>query len=98
MPLVGDRLKARREEIVLEHVDAENARDYERALATFDHPRYEFVATDDVYDGAEEVMALTRGQGFGAESAWKYVTWLTIGYMVARGIAKSGSREHYDAS
>lgn len=36
------------------------------------------------------------GQGFGAESAWKYVTWLTIGYMIARGIAKAGSYEHDD--
>jgi hypothetical protein len=33
------------------------------------------------------------GQGFGAESAWKYVTWLTIGYLVARGLAKAGSYE-----
>ena len=31
------------------------------------------------------------GQGFGAEKAWLYVTLLTIGYMVSRGIAKSGS-------
>jgi steroid delta-isomerase-like uncharacterized protein len=53
---VGDRLRARREEIALEHVDAENARDYERALATFDHPRYEFVATDEVFEGAEQVI------------------------------------------
>ena len=53
---MGDRLRARREEIVLEHVDAENACDYERALATFDHPRYEFVATDEVFEGAEQVM------------------------------------------
>ncbi len=36
------------------------------------------------------------GQGFGAESAWKYVTWLTIGYMVARGLAKAGSYERDD--
>jgi hypothetical protein len=33
------------------------------------------------------------GQGFGADTAWKYVTWLTIGYMVARGLAKAGSYE-----
>jgi hypothetical protein len=33
------------------------------------------------------------GQGFGAESAWKYVAWLTIGYMISRGLAKSGSYE-----
>ncbi len=36
-------------------------------------------------------------QAFGAKSAWLYVTLLTIGYMISRGLAKSGSREHYDA-
>jgi hypothetical protein len=30
--------------------------------------------------------------GFGAERAWFYVTLLTIGYLVSRGLAKSGSR------
>ena len=34
---------------------------------------------------------------FGAAQALQYVTFLTIGYMVARGLAKSGSRERYDA-
>ena len=29
---------------------------------------------------------------FGAEQAWRYVTYLTIGYLIARGLAKSGSR------
>lgn len=36
------------------------------------------------------------GQGFGAEQVWLYATLLTIGYMVSRGLAKSGSRENYD--
>jgi multisubunit Na+/H+ antiporter MnhB subunit len=31
------------------------------------------------------------GQGFGA---WMYVTWLTVGYMISRGLAKAGSRSH----
>jgi len=31
------------------------------------------------------------GQGFGADKTRLYVTLLTIGYMVSRGIAKSGS-------
>jgi hypothetical protein len=31
------------------------------------------------------------GQGFGAERAWLYVTMLTIGYLVSRGLAKAGS-------
>ena len=34
---------------------------------------------------------------FGADKAWLYVTLLSIGYMVSRGLAKSGSREHYNA-
>ena len=29
---------------------------------------------------------------FGAQDALRYITYLTIGYMVARGLAKSGSR------
>jgi hypothetical protein len=36
------------------------------------------------------------GQGFGADHVWLYATLLTIGYMVSRGLAKSGSREYYD--
>lgn len=31
------------------------------------------------------------GQGFGADRAWLYVTILTVGYMVSRGLAKAGS-------
>ena len=38
-----------------------------------------------------------NADGFGAEQAWFFVTLLTIGYMISRGLAKSGSREHYDA-
>jgi len=53
-------MASRREELVRKHVEAENAADYDTALATFQHPRYEYVATDEVYDGAEEVMAHWR--------------------------------------
>jgi hypothetical protein len=31
--------------------------------------------------------------GMGAKQAWLYVTILTVGYMISRGIAKSGSYE-----
>src|SRR4051794_34048483 len=34
--------------------------------------------------------------GFDAQHAWLYLTLLTIGYMVSRGLAKSGSRDFYD--
>jgi len=33
---------------------------------------------------------------FRADRAWLYITLLTIGYMISRGFAKSGSREPYD--
>jgi hypothetical protein len=33
--------------------------------------------------------------GLGARQAWLYVTILTVGYMISRGLAKSGSREPY---
>jgi hypothetical protein len=33
---------------------------------------------------------------FGAERAWLYITILTVGYLLSRGLAKSGSYEPYD--
>jgi hypothetical protein len=33
---------------------------------------------------------------FNAEQAWRYITFLTVGYMLSRGLAKAGSREPYD--
>jgi len=38
------------------------------------------------------------GQGFGVDKAWLYVTILAVGYMISRGLAKSGShsRHHSD--
>ena len=38
-----------------------------------------------------------RGDVFLADTAWFYVTLLTIGYMVSRGLAKAGSRARSDA-
>ena len=40
--------------------------------------------------------AVTDVSDFGPQEAWFYVTLLTIGYMVSRGLAKSGSREPFD--
>jgi steroid delta-isomerase-like uncharacterized protein len=53
-------MASKREQLVRDHVDAENAGDLDAALATFKHPRYEYVATDEVYDGADEVMGHWR--------------------------------------
>jgi hypothetical protein len=33
--------------------------------------------------------------GYGARQAWLYFTILTVGYMISRGLAKSGSRDPY---
>jgi hypothetical protein len=38
-----------------------------------------------------------RGDYFLADKAWLYVVILSVGYMVSRGLAKSGSRHHGDA-
>jgi len=51
-------LEARRLAVVLEHVEAENEQDLDRAMATFDRARYELVPTGLVVDGEEAVRAL----------------------------------------
>ena len=48
-------LRARREAVVREHMEAENRLDWDATLATFRHPRYELVATGQVFDGEEQV-------------------------------------------
>jgi hypothetical protein len=50
------------------------------------------VVTANLYDGNG-----TDGDPFGATTAMRYVVYLTIAYLVSRGLAKSGSREAYDA-
>ncbi|QIK66528.1 hypothetical protein G7072_09345 [Nocardioides sp. HDW12B] len=46
--------------------------------------------------GVLVASALTDTSDFGPQEAWFYVTLLTIGYMVSRGLAKAGSRDFYD--
>jgi steroid delta-isomerase-like uncharacterized protein len=50
-----DDLRHRREAVVRRHMEAENAHDYDTVLATFAHPRYELMATGQVFDGEAEV-------------------------------------------
>jgi hypothetical protein len=42
------------------------------------------------------VVDESNSGGFGAKQAWLYATILTVGYMVSRGLAKSGSSDPYD--
>ena len=53
-------LRARREALVIEHMESENQHKFDVSLATFDHPRYELVATGEVFDGPEEVTEYYR--------------------------------------
>ena len=46
---------------------------------------------------AAAVIDETDAGGLGARQAWLYITILTVGYMVSRGLAKAGSRDPYDA-
>ena len=50
-------IRKKREAIVIEHMESENRHEFDVTLATFDHPRYELIATGDVHDGPEEVAA-----------------------------------------
>ena len=45
---------------------------------------------------AAAVVDENNAGGMGANQAWLYVTILTVGYMVSRGLAKAGSRQPYD--
>jgi predicted ester cyclase len=53
-------LREHRERIVREHMESENVHEFDRTLATFRHPRYELIATDQVHDGADEVSEYFR--------------------------------------
>ena len=59
MPTTDD-LRRRRLAVVREHMETENAHDFDATLATFEHPRYEIVPTGDVFDGPEEVAGYYR--------------------------------------
>jgi steroid delta-isomerase-like uncharacterized protein len=60
--MLSPELRARREAIVREHMESENAHEFDTTIATFEHPRYELVATGDVYEGEDAV------RGYYAES------------------------------
>jgi steroid delta-isomerase-like uncharacterized protein len=47
-----------REATVRHHMDAENAHEFERCIDAFAHPRYEIVATGEVWDGRSGVNSL----------------------------------------
>ena len=50
-----EELRAIRERTVREHMASENVHDFDTTIATFDHPRYELIATGAVHDGEAAV-------------------------------------------
>jgi hypothetical protein len=81
-------------------------RDVPRRLSTETKSAFkttEFMAYVVVLAGTLIAGAVTKASGyagshdpFRADRVWLYVTVLTVGYMVSRGIAKAGSRQPYD--
>ncbi len=55
-----DALRERRLELVRLHMQSENDLDFDTTMSTFDHPRYELVATGQIYDGPDEVAGYYR--------------------------------------
>ena len=80
--------------------------DHGRRLSTETEAAFkttEFIAYVAVLVGLLIAGAVTKAGGyagshdpFRADRVWLYITVLTVGYMVSRGIAKAGSRQPYD--
>lgn len=74
------------------HEDARPAR-FETVETKPSHKTSELIAYVLTVIGVLVASAVVDdNSGFGAQDAWFYVTLLTIGYMVSRGLAKAGSR------
>jgi steroid delta-isomerase-like uncharacterized protein len=54
-PANAGSLRECREAVVRAHMQSENEHDFDTTIGTFSHPRYEIIATGDVYDGEAEV-------------------------------------------
>jgi len=74
-------------------------RDRSRRLTTETKASYkttELVAYIIVLIGILVASAVADAEDFGTYDAWRLITYLTIGYMIARGLAKAGSHDPYD--
>jgi hypothetical protein len=73
--------------------------DLERRISSETKPSFkttELIAYVVAVVGVLIASAVTDASDFGAQEAWRYITYLTIGYMIARGLAKSGARNFFD--
>jgi steroid delta-isomerase-like uncharacterized protein len=60
MTAADPSLRERRLDVVRRHMESENELDFATTLATFEHPRYELIATGQIFDGADEVSGYYR--------------------------------------
>lgn len=61
--MTTEELRARRLAVLEQHFSSEVDQEFDRTLATFaGHPRYEIMATGQVFDGDDEVLAYHRAQ------------------------------------
>jgi steroid delta-isomerase-like uncharacterized protein len=59
--MLDNELRQRRLALIEEHMNTEVTKEFDRTLATFNgHPRYEIMATGQVFDGDDEVMNYYR--------------------------------------
>ena len=73
--------------------------DYTRRITTETKASFkttEFFAYLAAVVGVLIASAMVDASDFGPQEAWRFVTYLTIGYMIARGLAKAGSSDPYD--
>jgi hypothetical protein len=41
------------------------------------------------------IATYVEDANLGAEEGWRYATWVAVAYILARGLAKAGTREPY---
>lgn len=58
--MTDPELRAHREAVVRQHMEAENVHDFDAVIDTFSHPRYELIASDRIHDGEAEVRDYFR--------------------------------------
>lgn len=54
--MISEEMREKREAVVNEHFESEAAQEFDRTLDTFDHPHYEIMASNQIFDGPDEVM------------------------------------------
>jgi hypothetical protein len=54
-------LRARREQVLQQHIDGENSKDMDAMIGSFHHPRYKVIPMGAISDGEAAVRALIGG-------------------------------------